>query len=46
MNLLSDEDVARGVVNEDGTACVLLLQVFLAEGVLQLSSCGAHKVVN
>ena len=39
VDLLGDEDVAGGVVDEDGTTRVLLLWVFLAEGMLQSSSC-------
>ena len=46
VDLLSDEDVAGGVVDEDGTTRVLLLWVFLAKGMLQSSSCRANKVVN
>ena len=46
VNLLGNKDVAGGVVDKDCTTGVLLLRVFLAEGMLQSSPCGAHKMVN
>ena len=46
MDLLSNEDVPGGMVNKVGATHVLLIWVFLAEGMSQSSSCQAHEVVD
>ena len=46
MNLFLDEQVPRGVVDEECTAGVLRLGVFFSESMQQSASCGTYEVVN